>query len=194
MVTARMSTQVKDRPILFSGPMVRAILEGRKTQTRRPVKPQPEYRENAALPGQYGTFAKGGWNIDHPTGMASFVETCPHGRPRDRLWVRETWGISGTGPYYRADTIQPETVNYAWKPSIHMPRWASRLTLEITKVRVERIRDISPDDLEKEGFEIPDGISVDQVMSTFCMSWHSIYPGSWERNDWVWVVEFRRVS
>ena len=147
----------KERPIIFSGPMIRAILEGRKTQTRRIVKPN------------------------------CLSKLSPYGRTGDRLWVRETWGHNPEGPgyVYRSDgDFDMKFHGDRWRPSIHMPRWASRITLEVTGVRVERLQDINEEDALAEGVE-----------HAFRSLWESINgPGSWDANPWVWVVEFRRVS
>jgi len=167
---------MKERPILFSGPMVRAILEGRKTQTRRIVKPQP-LRDRGVM-----AFNDG----EHPQ------MRCPYGKPGDRLWVRETW-CPDVEPYtfrYKADGDEPLE---RWRPSIHIPRWASRITLEVVSVRVERLQNISEDDALAEGITLVErGTSpVDQ----FNKLWESINgPGSWEANPWVWVVEFKRIE
>jgi len=145
----------KERPILFSGPMVRAILEGRKLQTRRIVK------DAQSLPtvwtGDPDREAVPSWYSE---------EYCPYGKPGDRLWVRETfwvrqWGntINGIGVDYKAGgepthrSTRPDNVGQMcrWRPSIHMPRWASRINLEITEVRVERLQDISENDAYEEG-------------------------------------------
>lgn len=177
-------TAVKERPILFRGDMVRAILEGRKTQTRRPVKPQPIYSEA--------------------------VRNCPYGKPGDRLWVRETWNTGRAAYALNSGIIleepKPEpwmkviyraTSHYGddqppWRPSIHMPRWASRITLEITDVRVERIIDITSADCVVEGYP-PTERGEEPAKSRFAKSWNATYPGSWDRNDWVWAIEFRRI-
>lgn len=144
---------MKEKPIIFSGPMVRAILDGRKTMTRRAIKGRD-------VVYQYGSVmhrvrrADG----DHMEGMA-----CPYGQPGDHLWVRETWtesigGQPGTPDdgtriaYYKADGMHGEKFR-GWKPSIYMPRWASRITLEVTGVRVERVQDISEEDAWNEGIE-----------------------------------------
>lgn len=142
----------KERPILFSGPMVRALLDGRKTQTRRVVKPQPPAPVTSAYrpflqtdPGQWQGFAE----IDH---LIHWYGRCPYGIRGDRLWVRETWSLADTpsGYAYAADHLQ-DTKGWGWKPSIHMPRRASRLTLEVTEVRVQRLQDISREDAIAEG-------------------------------------------
>lgn len=140
---------MKERPILFNADMVRAILSGRKTQTRRVVKPQPIWVYDCSVP-VLTTDAE-------PKGEIK----CPYGVPSDRLWVRETWSHTGQGIWavgdvrytndghfvYRADG----EIKGGWFPSLHMPRWASRITLEIVSVRVERLQDIGEEDAEKEG-------------------------------------------
>lgn len=175
---------MKVRPILFSGSMVRALLDGSKAQTRRPVKPQPPAYIDSDMPG-----------------LRSLKQRpCPHGQPGDLLYVRETWSAYGafaaygTGRVsYRADEDQ-QPQGLPWKPSIHMPRWASRLTLRITDVRVERLNEISEADAEAEGAEPilvpPDGGS-DPHAQGFCELWNSINgPEAWDKNPWVWVVCF----
>ena len=208
---------MKERPILFSGPMVRAILSGNKTQTRRILKPQP-----CELPD----FNIGGLSINiHGSVYGAFSpdcprKTCPYGQPGDRLWVRETWAplaVSSKGAYYRADIENPK--RGGWKPSIHMPRWASRITLEVTGARVERLQDISRGDAIAEGVDwkrCPTYQSIEsfteqrlaQKLGMACFPvltidyiggykrlWESINgPGSWNENPWVWVVEFRKVD
>lgn len=219
---------MKERPILFSGPMVRAILEGRKTQTRRVVKPQPPVwlekdlwygRGTNVLPGHKSFFAT------TPSGRTANVDyqpKCPYGQPGDRLWVREAWskalhgcgvellerwepgkeGPFGVGAIYAA-TPHPGYSVGKWKPSIHMPRWASRITLEITGVRVERLQDISEADAQAEGVEGPAYPSVEGGWirdsnalwaGGYAALWESINgPESWDANPWVFVVEFKRL-
>lgn len=153
-----MSAATRERPILFSGPMVRAILDGRKTQTRRVVKPQPAFRpETVAEITEGGRLrledvVRAAW--EHGEGPR-----CPYGSPGDRLWVREAHallpGIAGDDrPVYRADfgDSRPQP---PWRASIHMPRWASRILLEVTDVRVERLQEISTEDVWAEGVQIP---------------------------------------
>jgi len=156
---------MKERPILFSGEMVRAILDGRKTQTRRVIKPQPMKLDTAQwFPGPPGDKrnAKHYANESHlRKGLP--IDFCPYGIPGDRLWVRETWRTDklGEGEYpvrkgqwieYRATPdIPPPTYPGRWRASIHMPRWASRIDLEITDIRVERVQDISEKDAIAEG-------------------------------------------
>lgn len=205
---------MKERPILFSGAMVRAILDGSKTQTRRIVKHESLITKNAdgtpkkAYPkwhaGQCGVLDHGPvhWNI------GGHAVKCPYGRPGDRLWVRETFALTGDnaspivhpihgGAAWRATD---HAKGFKWKPSIHMPRWASRITLEIVSVRVERLQDISDIDAYQEGVlpARPHG-KEDQYLATpregFAQLWQSINgPGSWDANPFVWVVEFRRLE
>lgn len=229
---------MKERGIIFSAPMVRALLEGRKTQTRRVVKPQP------SRVGLLGPI------------VAERSIDCPYGQPGDRLWVRETWAYNGQasknyGPKatrreafvtYAADN-QKRTIYFhegqeilaprqatpkqrddeddfdfegrkgdyyrkyfhRWRPSIHMPRWASRLTLEITDVRVERLNDISAPKAVAEGIEPTvegetdswtnyiTGCGEESPLDSFCSLWESIHgDGSWRANPWVWALTFKR--
>lgn len=186
---------MKERPILFNGEMVRAVLAGQKTQTRRiPSKTQ-----------QYALF-------------------CPYGHPGDRLWVRETFctfeqSNGSQGVAYRADTedgwyspCETLTGGYpshcschpgcegctagrwkpTWRPSIHMPRWASRITLEITDVHVERVQDISEEDVQAEGFS-----DRPASKNKFRIAWDLLYWKrglGWDVNPWVWVVTFKRAE
>jgi hypothetical protein len=216
------------RPILFSGAMVRALLDGRKTQTRRVVK-APKGLSN---PADFLCVRPGGVNWkDEPVGPAvafgprDAVEWayCPYGTIGDRLWVRETWaelalysldaeGVQEYRTVYRADGEADglALVGDRWRPSIHMPRWASRITLEITGVRVERVADISEADAVAEGtpgyteydyipgeavMEPIRGVSAQEEYRTLWDSINGKRPGcSWEANPWVWVLEFKRVE
>ncbi len=208
---------MKERPILFSGPMVRAILEGRKTQTRRVVKA----KHLPFVEDLLGGLLDGKWN----------QRPLPYGQPGDRLWVRETFRCNGWATdlatiFYKANEHNSYTemceqfpvegkkrlpTDGRWRPSIHMPRWASRITLEITGVRVERLQDISEDDAKTEGadpvnfhdftaeeielLDYPLVESSSPYRVGFASLWESINgPGSWDANPWVWVVEFRRVA
>lgn len=184
-----------EKPIIFSAPMVRAILDGRKSMTRRIVKPQPEYRESKSLLGHYATWAKG-WNIDDPIGLKAFVDGCPYGGPGYRLWVKETFMGTKDCLSYRA-TDPRQVIEFGfdkWKPSIFMPRWASRITIEIVSVRVERVQEISRGDAMEEGCPFPNMAKGPDPRQWFEDLWESIHgPGSWERNDWCWVIEFRRL-
>lgn len=197
---------MKERPILFSGPMVRAILAGRKTQTRRIV------RKGAAL---------GRIHDLETSGEATMLvgHLCPYGEPGGRLWVRETWYddlSNGTcartrdtldGIYYRADgeaTAQglDNDQPVPWRPSIFMPRAACRIVLEIEAVRVERIQDITREDIRREGVQ-PDlalnGININGPRAyhrAFRRGWDALNAargGGWSVNPWVWVISFRRV-
>lgn len=183
---------VSEKPILFSGAMVRAILDGRKTQTRRVVKPQPsrDLFHLECLPG-------GEWRDEEVS-----LGLCPYGQPGDRLWVRETWGMTvdaGVHPadselVYRAtDPDWSTTEGWKWRPSIFMRRFACRLFLEVTAVRVERLQDISPQDAWAEA--IPhDDWETGGAVTEFARLWDSINAKrgyGWESNPWVWVVEFR---
>jgi hypothetical protein len=199
---------MKERPILFSAPMVRAILAGAKTQTRRVVKPQPindPAKHHPIAPYHNG---RGGWNwvlaaTGHGLGSPF---PCPYGQPGDRLWVREAfmhepadycWEASVSIPsrpavtVYRAD-CEGDSRGAGWKPSIHMPRGLSRITLEITEVRVERLQDIGAADVWAEG--IAHSPDVDPVHE-FQALWESINGAeSWEANPFVWCVGFKRLE
>lgn len=193
---------MKERPILFSGPKVRAILDGRMTQIRRVVKPNwwrcldPEDAED----------------------LAQAVTMCPYGAPGDRLWVQETYAVDVPGCLrglsYRADHQDPRGDGPAhpmrWRPANHMPRGASRLTLEVTAVRVERLQDISEADAIAEGIEpVPGGYrnympereaqgiatSFASPRESFFSLWESIHGAdSLASNPWDWVVEFKVVG
>lgn len=184
---------MSERPILFSGPMVNAIIAGRKTVTRRVVKPQPdEEREGHAWwrDGWFRTARYEHSGEDHP---ASKLLTCPYVKPGTRLWVRETWRpiLSGrlAGGYdYRADDPSASGEGFMpWKLSIFMPRAASRLTLEVVSVRVERLQDVTEADAVLEGLE---------RREHFIRLWNELngkkYP--WESNPFVWRVEFRKLE
>lgn len=197
---------MKSRPILFSGPMVCALLDGSKTQTRRIYK-------NRKHPDA-GCDMAANELVREPQHVIDRI--CPYGQPGDRLWVRETFqGPMWFGDdkpvnshtqkycYYKADGDgAPEYMDAddnlvcRWKPSIHMPRWASRITLEITGVRVERLRDISDDDSLAEGiYPTKTGLYPGSPRAAYEELWGSINgPGSWAYNPFVWVIEFRRVE
>lgn len=195
---------MKERPILFSGAMVRAILEGRKSQTRRVIR-KPE-----RLNGLMHSGEEADW--------------CPYGRPGDRLWARENWRNwedehGGTHFKFAADgkswlvgcsndvdellaedpgtgyAIEKDTPETKWRPSIFMPRWASRITLEVTDVRVERIQEISAVDVVAEGYSGHGGDNS-RARTEFMMSWNKLNGKrgfGWDVNPWVWVVSFKRV-
>lgn len=217
---------MRERPILFSAPMVRAILAGTKTQTRRVVKSRKDLGFGCTLAAHElaGEVNAGDYS------------NCPYGQPGDRLWVRETWQHSNfpLGHYdesctvfYRADYMDdphgpdgeksPEGRYRIWVPSIHMSRSASRILLEITAVRVERLQDISDNDIEAEGTAqwVKDGgkvmcprpgfdgwwpdengnLYVKPNRVDFCSLWESVNGlCAWDKNPWVWVIEFMRVE
>lgn len=191
---------MRELPILFSAPMVRAILEGRKTQTRRIVKPQPSMERDCEPEGYSWVPMHKGRELSH--------HQCPYGQPGDRLWVRETfsgpWCMGDTQPskwgrssriWYWADGNPEEDDWTRPRPSIHMPRWASRITLEVTGVRVERLQSISPEDCLAEGISGYASTGRCDLTSCYADLWESINgPGSWEANPWVWIVEFQRIN
>lgn len=196
---------MKERPILFSGPMVRLILGDHKTQTRRVIKPQP-----ISVKGGYP------WKDD----LHAII--CPFGRSGDRLWVRETFvvdyeigeGTRGEVPpavFYRA-TDDGKT-NFTpgmemWKPSIHMPRWTCRLFLDVKAIRVERLQDISEDDCYSEGalewadaqdLRHSDGTPAKfpSIRHAYRALWDSLNAKrgfGWDTNPWVWMIEFKRTA
>ncbi len=214
----------KERPILFNGAMVRAILSGQKTVTRRPIKGNqiPTYIKSDSPEHQWMAVVQ-----DHPRwGFGAFGATeeecaaelamyggCPYGRQGDRLYVRETFNRTNPGGaegvyYYRADGEFPKSIGggkftdaESWKPSIHMPRAASRILLEITGVRVERLQDISRSDIRAEGLQCPPELASDDVSPNYRdwypAAWKELWNstgGDWDANPWVWVVEFKRVT
>ncbi len=195
----------RERPILFSGPMVRAILEGRKTQTRRVIKPAPG---------------------DHPDDEGDVLYRCPYGIPGDGLWVREKAKLRAVCGGVWVDLLfaaDEKPVEFqqknskpfratSWTPSIHMPRWASRISLEVLKIRVERVQDISEADAVAEGAMAVDSETMQtaaraaaaegQITSVgprdyFRWLWESINAArgfGWKKNPWVWVIDFRRAT
>lgn len=238
---------MKERPILFSGEMVRSILGDRKKQTRRIVKPlcgQPvfyAYHEGEPYP-YYFRRKDGVWD-SFKTFEELAAKYCPYGVKGDRLWVRETWApvqplVSGELQYDSARLVEidgyPIEVWYRadgelgvlayvvedgprWKPSIHMPRSASRITLEITDVRLQRLQDISEEDAIAEGVEPldigcriyrdylghggdypgSDYLGFKNPIDSFRTLWDSIYSDrsfSWDSNPWVWVIEFKKIN
>ncbi|HHT3723748.1 TPA: hypothetical protein ACTYXS_001446 [Citrobacter freundii] len=202
--------------MIFNGEMVRAILDGRKTQTRRIMKDQPSDGFHPTHNG-YDLDLNAHWYTPGVVDKNGYLQpakkdvfgvadenegyACPFGAVGDRIWVRETfspvpdheepagcsailYAADGNGPYGK------------WVPSIHMPRWASRLTLEITCVRVERLRDLSEDDAKSEGITPPSGGVLPgwEYRINFRDLWMSIYGSeNWEANPWVWVIEFKVV-
>ena len=202
---------MKERPILFSGPMVRALLAGTKTQTRRIVKPQPahscHYEMNGSGNAALHLADAGGPNQYVPPTPRSKDHRlpCPYGQPGDRLWVRETWREDSPddpeSAIYKADAPANLPSGFKWKPSIFMPRWASRITLEITEVRVQRLRNISAEDVLAEGIvdrwsrgnETWAAEECDEARAEYMNLWESINgPGSRNINPWVWAITFKR--
>jgi len=196
--------------------MVRAILDGRKTQTRRIMKVQPwpdatvevgpyhphridRHGESQPGPATFGAV----WDHQDIVNGGDAGLPCPYGAPGDTLWVRETWApLPGSVvlnvAFYRADT-KAASDDVRWRPSIHMPRWASRITLRITDIRVERLQDISEDDAKAEGvgYKNPGYLpgTKGNWIGSFAYLWNKINgPGAWEANPWVWVVAFERVK
>jgi len=253
---------MKERPILFSAPMVRAIMDGRKTQTRRVVKPQPHEDWKLKSCGiltceAHSLHAEQVAIFDRPDGLNQPYKF-PYGQPGDQLWVREAWRIGAwdeNRPAFALDYCdgaskewievpdamgddgelfdriwqqssddaakalgiqdryqwEPGQSPCRWRPSIHMPRWASRIQLEITVIRVERLQDISEADALAEGiqaysdgtyrdYNVPDDKVFDHYtfaspVDSYRTLWDTINgPGSWEANPWVWVIEFRRIK
>ncbi|HCB9327694.1 TPA: morphogenetic protein [Klebsiella variicola] len=207
---------MKERGMIFNAEMVRAILDGRKTQTRRIMTVQPEssefglrYIAESSLAKEVGMYF---WSQSDACGMKARSKpfACPYGKPGDRIWVRETWARYNIDQNshdiaYRATTPADWPEEGHWRPSIHMPRWASRILLEITGVRVERLNAISQEDAQAEGMELTgwrptysDPDSGGEVMTpydNFAELWSSIYGAeNWQANPWVWVIEFKRVE
>lgn len=220
-----MKANMKERPILFSAPMVRALLDGSKTQTRRVVKPQPAGEIQRQVPGLDHWIDSKYWERknqkeNHGIGTRGF--TCPHGKAGHRLWVREAWRVIAV-----ADCFAPREITAAsriWyeaqgalpfhpsefgrlRPSMFMPRWASRITLEITGVRVERLQDISEADALAEGVvkgpdhyapPVPEKVKAfydTSARRAYRHIWETINgPGSWAVNPWVWVIEFKVIK
>lgn len=219
---------MKERGMIFNGEMVRAILDGRKTQTRRPVKfPVHDKNLGCELSGN---------ELAGELSAGNYLNSA-FGRPGDRIWVRETWAILGNedgccidweeklckadersaARIYRASCEQkpgnyglwsipddadwkPHTKDHqyegAWRPSIHMPRWASRILLEITDVRVERLQSITLGDICNEvGCGLYDFRPATYGFQVWEELWKSIYGAeNWQANPWVWVIEFKRVE
>lgn len=187
-----------ERGMIFNGDMVRAILNGRKTQTRRPIKwKQTRFTEI----GEREDGSKWPWSEDAEH-ACDFWHPCPFGAVGDRIWVRETWARYNIDQNshdiaYRATTPADWPEEGRWRPSIHMPRWASRILLEITDVRVERLNSISEEDAGREGYPAapsPYGGQMDKWL-WFRQLWDGIYPEqSFKHNPWVWVISFKRVE
>jgi hypothetical protein len=184
-------------PMMFSGPMVRAILEGRKTQTRRIMKPQPDYF------GKQDGLDDWHWNgwrwQDHPgTKLRGPEEDAPH-PIGSGIWARETWhpqkSCKGPASYRATWSTDDDPPDEGWKPSIFMPRWAARIFLDVTSARVERLQMIDADDAEKEGVGCGVSDETGGPVARFKTLWESINgKGSWSKNPWVWVYEFKRTD
>ncbi len=194
---------MKERPILFNAAMVNAILNGSKTQTRRIINPQPYQCEFEPSILHFNGLTKKRQVINGkviPKGeywsgsstVESYAKACPFGYAGDQLWVRETFSAMGDETrhavpiFYRAD--RPND-NGGWTPSIHMPRWASRIQLEITNVGVEHLQSITYSDAIAEGVNYEKGYT--DPRHAYKWLWESINgEGSWAANPWVWVIEF----
>lgn len=199
---------MKEYPILFSTEMVRAILEGRKTQTRRVIKPQP-YFENT----HFGTRTHLAWITSSFRTLEEIAQYCPYGQVGDRLWLRETF----CQVCYKKDNVKDvcykedlDVEHMACKlvkftPSIHMFRWASRITLEITDIRVQRLQEISLPDIEAEGidtnnympntYDDPDNLYL-AAKDDYKSLWDSINGKThpWSTNSWVWAISFKEIK
>lgn len=224
--TTKAEPAVRERPILFSGEMVKAILDGRKTQTRRIINFRDPYQKDQ--PREYG-FAKPQFQIpDHFVWFTMDARRrlclrCPYGKPGDRLWVRETTeryylpniltgeptnALCGRYVADQAPVLTSGEFNLAWWyskktcPPIHMPRWASRITLELTAVRIERLIDITEADAQAEGAsdtfsreKCPGFIDDMRYTATFSTLWDSIHgDGAWATNPFVWVLSFKPLT
>ena len=196
---------MKERPILFNGEMVRAILDGRKTMTRRPIKPQPlDF-------GDHYHWGKGHYYI---TPKESFLETAPQYSPFGgvgcHLYVRETWAIASWfadvgNETHRFEGVRRRATDSAdgvarWRPSIHMPKWASRITLEVEREWCERVNEISYDDIVAEGWDVchsqpcTNGTAGEDARELMRATWDSIYAKKgfgWDDNPWIFGCEFK---
>jgi hypothetical protein len=174
---------MKEHPILFSTPMVQAILEGRKTQTRRIVKPQPKLHDENNWP----------WKITDKNGPEPY--DCPYGQPGDVLWVRETFSIYLDAYLFKSTNTIFKGVK--WKPSIHMPKDVAQIWLQITEVKVELVQNISNEDVIAEGVKAD--IATDHPRGVHYTAFSDLWikingNGSWISNPWVWVVKFKILS
>ena len=202
-------SQAKERPILFSGHMVRAILTGQKTVTRREIKPSMRSADSSfELHQQEDESWRPMHTFDESCMDAKGTEhpiVCPYGQPGDRLWVREAWAqinvAQAPGESWVVYRECDNRTDYGgpWKPSIHMRRRDSRILLEVTDVRVELLQDISEEQAEAEGVgflrHAPDADETLTAAQLFECLWSSINGDeSWNGNPWVWVVEFKRIE
>uniref|UniRef100_A0A6M3JNU8 Morphogenetic protein n=1 Tax=viral metagenome TaxID=1070528 RepID=A0A6M3JNU8_9ZZZZ len=197
-----MSTQVKERPILFSGNMIKAILENRKCQTRRVIKPQAHHYSEDVL-GQRKLYPCSGPDDFGDPSKAIGIPWAVG----DRLWVRETWWdrkdrlpqVQDLNAVHYGDWEPPKDMAYMHyrRPSIHMPRWAARLFLTVKAVRVERLQDISEADARAEGYPDDSPIRIGPFL-WFRGLWDSLNakkPGcSWSDNPWIWCLSFQRIA
>jgi hypothetical protein len=213
------------KPILFKGEMVRAILDGRKTQTRRLVKPQPDFVSNDGTPLlkapvislESGNFVERFHPKDNPNAWLVKPMNPPY-QVGDVLWVRETWMPDGADclePMMASGEITPRVLyrandadalrvgrSFKWRPSIHMPRWAARLFLEVTAVRIERLQGITDADAQAEGVDRPilshepgRHPMTGYYRDAFAAYWDALAPAGskWADNPWVWACEFKQV-
>ena len=198
---------MRERPILFSAPMIRALLSSTKTQTRRIVKPGP-----AGIPDPISGYLFNGHALVREEGstLSVYPIKCRYGTAGDRLWVREAFAVSESAPYadgksdrlvvYRADQGRLSdgmwrATGGRWKPSIHMARDDSRITLEVTGVRVEPLQAISRGDAMNEGCPFANTAQGPDPRQWYAELWDSINgPGSWDANPWVWCIAFRRMA
>ena len=195
------------KPILFNTEMVRAILDGRKTCTRRLVKPQPDEKHTYPLgfvtdsteKKEVGCF---GFGINEYGGSIQYAKP-PYGyAPGDILYVRETWSELSSGYEYKADGENIDHLGnmIKWRPSIHMPKEAARIWLKVTDVRVERLQEITSEQISREGVEVeyPHVLNGEEKRYAFSTLWNSTIKKSdldhygWNANPWVWVIEFER--
>ena len=217
----KQSDEVKELPIIMTAESVRGILDGRKSMTRRVIKPQPsEYVRATVAPQElagkpkkhsepyFDAYAGGPywcWWDEYDRQAGDWIK-CPYGKPGDRLWVREAWadGSDFGAPerqkaFYRADRPR-DPDDFTWKTPIFMPRWASRITLEITGASVERVQEIGLDDVLSEGIseqhsaEHADEYWRERTGEKFVELWDSINAKrgfGWDNNPWVWVISFK---
>ena len=210
---------MKERPILFSTPMVQAIMEGRKTMTRRIVKPQPEKSPatNTFVPlkeflSQLNSQTNKGLKEIHTKGNGAGYSfpLCPYGKVGDVLWVRETWQPSANNVFVHFKADCADDPGKGWKPSIHMKKEYARIWLEIVSVRAERLDDITVNDAINEGIKVvfDEVVKKNQYqdylnefpnynnpINSFRSLWKKINGAeSWDANPWVWVVEFKRIN
>lgn len=191
--------RMKERPILFSAPMVRALLDDRKTQTRRILKPQPQAGTEKVLENHAHFFSS--WSDIESRRLPDQGWECPYGDPGDRLWVKESivrgYRDDMQMSRYAADGTPTIAEAWPWQrnhlASIHCPRRLSRILLEVRRVRVERLQDISETDAAAEGVDLIADLAPTS-RDAYRHLWQDLHgPGSWEANPWIWVVEFKRI-